>query len=93
MKRALAILFTAILIGGPIYGQDSGEPQQVTLESFEKCNNWARHYCRRGNHEAMVNHLLLKMKERGMTITTAIIKSVAHRTLKDTAPPPSEGME
>ncbi|MBT3226888.1 MAG: hypothetical protein HN580_10690 [Deltaproteobacteria bacterium] len=67
--------------------QSEGTPQ-VCLESFELCNNWARHYCRNGNHEKMVNHILQQMKERGMTITTTIIKSVARRTLKNTAPPP-----
>jgi len=63
-----------------------GAPE-ICLESFEMCNNWARHYCRPGNHEQMVNHILQGMKERGMTITTAVIKSVAKRTLKNTEPP------
>jgi pentatricopeptide repeat protein len=52
------------------------------LESFEMCNNWARHYCYAGNHETRVNEILRQMKERGVTITTAIIKSVAKRTMK-----------
>ncbi len=72
----------------PKSARPEGAPQ-VCLESFEMCNNWARHYCRNGNHERMVNHILTGMKERGMTITTTIIKSVARRTLKNTAPPPA----
>jgi hypothetical protein len=66
-----------------------GAPE-VCLETFEMCNNWARHYCRSGNHEQMVNHILQGMKERGMTITTAVIKNVARRTLKNTSPPPTQ---
>jgi len=73
--------------------QQSADAPQVCLESFEMCNNWARHYCRNGNHEMMVNHILQQMKERGRTITTATIKSVARRTLKNTAPPPAPVQE
>ncbi|NQU63735.1 MAG: hypothetical protein HQ517_05560 [SAR324 cluster bacterium] len=57
------------------------------------CNNWTRHYCRAGSHEKMVNYILKGMKERGMTITTTIIKSVARRTLKNTGPPPAAVQE
>lgn len=58
------------------------EAPMICLESFEMCNNWARHYCYAGAHERKVNEILRQMKERGVTITTAIIKSVARRTLK-----------
>ncbi len=58
------------------------EAPAICLESFEMCNNWARHYCYAGSHEQRVNEILRQMKERGVTITTAIIKSVAKRTLK-----------
>jgi len=71
--------------------QESGP--DVCLESFEMCNNWARHYCRAGNHERMVNYILTNMKKRGMTITTAIIKSVAKRTLKNVGPPNTQTSE
>ena len=67
--------------------QQSPDAPAICLESFEMCNNWARHYCRAGNHEAAVNNILRNMKERGITITTAIIKSVARRTLKNVAVP------
>ncbi len=62
--------------------QRSLEAPQICLESFEMCNNWARHYCSAGSHERKVNELLRQKKERGVTITTAIIKAVAKRTLK-----------
>lgn len=64
-------------------GQQSEDAPEICLESFEMCNNWARHYCRAGNHERAVNSVLRGMKERGVTVTTAIIKSVARRTSKD----------
>ena len=67
--------------------QPPADAQVTCLESFEMCNNWARHYCRAGNHEVAVNNILRNMKERGVTITTAIIKSVAGRTLKNAAGP------
>ncbi|MBU2646896.1 hypothetical protein KKI24_19465 [bacterium] len=103
MKRFFFIAIFTVFLAGTAFGacperqrsqpransQQSGEAPEVCLESFEMCNNWARHYCRNGNHERMVNHILQQMKERGMTITTAIIKSVARRTLKNTAPPPA----
>ncbi len=91
MKRFFFIILVAFFMAGTAFNvsaqQDDTATPQITLESFEMCNNWARHYCRRGNHEDMVNHILLGMKQRGLTITTAIIKSVSRRTLKNTAPP------
>ena len=103
MKHFLSIALLTVFLVGTAFGacperqrsqprpqsQQSADAPQICLESFEMCNNWARHYCRNGNHERMVNHILQQMKERGMTITTTIIKSVARRTLKNTAPPPA----
>lgn len=97
MKRVVLAFAALLLITGTAYSQcpsrESMQPQpsaprsadapQVCLESFEMCNNWARHYCYAGNHERTVNEILRQMKERGVTITTAIIKSVAKRTLKN----------
>lgn len=107
MKRFFSIVLLTVMMAGTAfsacperqrYQPNSTAPQgeeapQVCLESFEMCNNWARHYCRNGNHERMVNHILQGMKERGLTITTAIIKSVARRTLKNTSPPPEPVQE
>lgn len=103
MKRFFSIVLLTVFLVGTAYSacperqKYQSRPQQqraegapqICLESFEMCNNWARHYCRNGNHERMVNHILQGMKERGLTITTAIIKSVARRTLKNTSPPPA----
>ncbi len=66
--------------GGQARSEDA---PRICLESFEMCNNWARHYCYSGSHERTVNEILRQMKERGVTITTAIIKSVARRTMKN----------
>lgn len=96
MRRFVITFITLILIAGTAIAQcpprnipRSGPQTQrsedappVCLESFEMCNNWARHYCYAGAHEARVNEILRQMKERGVTITTAIIKSVAKRTMK-----------
>ncbi|MBU2515620.1 hypothetical protein KJ966_30250 [bacterium] len=67
---------------GTSNAQRSPDAPQICLESFEMCNNWARHYCYPGSHEQKVNELLRQKKERGVTITTAIIKAVAKSTLK-----------
>ncbi len=104
MKHFFLITLFAVFLVGTAYGerqkyeikpqvQRPADAPPIALESFEMCNNWARHYCRNGNHERMVNHILKGMKERGMTITTTIIKSVARRTLKNTAPPPAPAAE
>jgi len=102
MKQFLLALTALIMLASFAYGQQQCPPrstpraqsqqrpadaQPICLESFEMCNNWARHYCRAGNHEAAVNNILRNMKERGITITTAIIKSVARRTLKNASVP------
>ena len=96
MKHFILTAIALLFIAGTAYGQcpprstpqsSSGsardpEAPAICLESFEMCNNWARHYCYAGGHEAKVNEILRQMKERGVTLTTAIIKSVAKRTLK-----------
>ena len=103
MKQLILALATVLFLASFAYAQEQQCPQRTTprsqqsqrpadaapicLESFEMCNNWARHYCRAGNHEGAVNNILRNMKERGVTITTAIIKSVARRTLKNAAQP------
>ena len=98
MKRIILLFFSLLCIAGVAFAQEgcptresmkphpraprSADAPRVCLASFEMCNNWARHYCYEGSHERTVNEILRGMKERGMTITTAIIKSVAQRTLK-----------
>ena len=102
MKQLILALAAVLFLASFAYAQQQCPPRTtpraqqsqrpadapaICLESFEMCNNWARHYCRAGNHEAAVNNILRNMKERGVTITTAIIKSVARRTLKNAAMP------
>ncbi|MBU3918111.1 hypothetical protein KKA14_21485 [bacterium] len=99
MKRLILAISAVLIISCSAFAQnacpsrESMKPQPrnprsadataVCLDSFEMCNNWARHYCYSGSHENTVNEMLRGMKERGVTITTAIIKSVAQRTLKN----------
>ncbi len=96
MKRLILTAFAIFFIAGSALAQcpprqvpgnqpnvpRDPEAPAICLESFEMCNNWARHYCYAGSHENRVNEVLRQMKERGVTITTAIIKSVAKRTMK-----------
>lgn len=96
MKRLFIVVMTCFFLTGTAVAQcpprqvpRAQQPQPrdpeappVCLETFEMCNNWARHYCYAGSHERRVNELLRQMKERGVTITTALIKSVAKRTMK-----------
>ncbi len=78
MKKLFLTLFTLIVLGGTLLAQDNAAPQ-LSLDSFEQCNNWARHYCLNGNHNAAVNQKLLQLKKRGYIITTKIIRSYAQR--------------
>lgn len=101
MKHVVLVFLLSCLVAGAVYSacperqrsqprrqvERSEDAPDVCLDSFEMCNNWARHYCHSGNHERVVNSILRGMKERGITITTAIIKSVARRTLKNTPSP------
>ncbi|MCP4757223.1 MAG: hypothetical protein GY866_40690 [Proteobacteria bacterium] len=105
MKQIILAFFATFILIGTAYSQcperqpvrpqssqRSADEAQICLESFEMCNNWARHYCRSGYHERVVNSILQRMKERGMTITTARIKSIARRTHKSN-PTPSQPVE
>jgi len=71
---------------GATFAQDNQE-SSVSLDSFEQCNNWARHYCLNGNHNAAVNDKLLRLKKRGYIITTKLIRSYAQRTRANTPMP------
>ena len=82
-KLFLSVLITAVF-GSSLSAQ---EQQRVELESFERCNNWARHYCQSGNHEAAVNRRLQQLKKRGYVITNALIKSYSQKIRPDTPAP------
>ncbi len=94
MKHFILTAIALLLIAGTSFAQcpprstpqssasSSRDPEApaICLESFEMCNNWARHYCLNGNHNAVVNHRLLNLKKRGYIITTKLIRSYAQRT-------------
>ena len=83
MKRTIIGVMALCLAALPTFGQDAGDGTQrpqVTLQNFEKCNNWARHYCIKGEHEEMVNAKLRRMKERGLQITTERIRQASRST-------------
>ena len=81
MKKILAIALISCALISPALAQEGEEGAQqkpkITLQNFEKCNNWARHYCIGGRHEEMVNQKLRDMKARGLQITTKRIKQAA----------------
>lgn len=81
MKGVKQIILSICLIGafgGSIWAQE--QVPRLYLETFEKCNNYARHYCLNGSHEAAVNRTLLEMKRKGQEITVRVIKKVARST-------------
>lgn len=69
----------SLFFGGLLSAQEQQAPK-IYLETFEKCNNYARHYCLNGSHEASVNRALLDMKRKGYKITTKMIIGVARNT-------------
>ena len=83
MKKIILTLATMFMFWGLTYAQDD-QQSSVSLDSFERCNNWARHYCLNGNHDAVVNDKLLRLKKRGYIITTKLIRSYAQRTRANT---------
>ena len=76
MKKLILSLSVLALLGGTAMAQDDGE---VTLETFDKCNNWARQYCQSGAHEQTVNQELLRLKKAGIPVTLERIKMLAQR--------------
>ena len=77
-KTALLVIAIYLLFTGLIVAQEQ-EPT-IFLEASEKCNNYARHYCLNGSHEAAVNRALLDMKKKGYRITPKIIRNIARNT-------------
>lgn len=60
-----------------LFGANVQAQEEVTLDTFDKCNNWARQYCQSGAHEAAVNAELLRMKKAGVPVTLDRIKMMA----------------
>lgn len=78
-KWLLPFLVVGTLLGTAL-GQDEGiSTQNIRLESFERCNNWARHYCQAGDHEQIVNDSIKIWKAKGVQITTKRIRVLAQR--------------
>ena len=67
----------SLLSAGYVMAQDE---QQVELDVFEQCNNWARHYCVNNLHADAVNKELQRMKQAGVSITRGKIQRVAKST-------------
>ena len=83
MKRTLLTLLAALTLGTP----SAMAQEAVTLDVFEQCNNWARHYCESGNHAQLVDNKLLAIKKRGLPITLQRIRMVAQGTRPAAAAP------
>jgi len=74
MKKLILCAFTFTLLGGALYAQE-----EASLETFDKCNNWARQYCQAGAHEDAVNAELLRLKNAGIPITLERIKMLSQK--------------
>ncbi|MCP4298551.1 MAG: hypothetical protein GY786_23435 [Proteobacteria bacterium] len=79
MKKASLVILMHFALSTGLMAQEPYQPPQVRLSKHEQCNNWARHYCRNGNHEDWVNQKLLDWKRQGRSITTSLIKKVAQQ--------------
>jgi len=86
MKKLITTFLVLFLSCGLLFAED----EDVELDTFDQCNNWARHYCRTGNHEEAVNQELLKMKKAGVPITVSRIKRMAQAIRPDTVPEPED---
>lgn len=78
IRSAIFLITFTVLISIVILAQE--QAPSVYLDTFEKCNNYARHFCLNGSHEAAVNRALLDMKRKGYPITPKVIQNVARAT-------------
>ena len=81
MKQILLALWL-VLLAAPTAMATEGE-----LDTFERCNNWARRYCADSAHAEAVDAKLLELKLKGVAITLQRIKMVAQRTNPNPATP------
>ncbi len=93
--KAIITIILAMAINFSILGLAAAQEQapSLYLEITEKCNNYARHYCVNGSHEAAVNRTLLEMKRRGFQITIKTIQRVARSTPSRLHNPAAETVE
>ncbi len=91
VKFVVLAILTSVVMGGLAIGEE--QKPSIYLSTFEKCNNFARHYCLNGSHEASVNRLLLDRKRKGQEINAKIIKRLAQTTPSRMMNPVSQVME
>jgi len=89
IKVTLLIISWVLLSQTPVMAQEDESVPKITLDFSERCNNFLRHYCVAGSHEAAVNQVLLTLKERGTNITVKLIKTVARSTPSKVDSPPT----
>jgi hypothetical protein len=89
MKQTLLIIGLMVAAYGTAIAQNDEGMPRITLDFSEQCNNFLRHYCVAGSHEAAVNQVLLSLKERGTNITVKLIKQVARTTPSKVYIPPA----
>ncbi len=91
LKSALVIFVLGLVANGTLVAQE--QSPGIYLDTFEKCNNYARHFCMNGSHEAAVNRELLDMKRKGYRITPKVIRNVAKSTPSRLRNPLSAGTQ
>ena len=70
VKLAIITITLNFLFSGLLMAQQ--QKPSIYLDTFEKCNNYARHFCLNGSHEAAVNRSLLDMKRKGYSISAKV---------------------
>ncbi len=88
VKTTIFIIVFSLFLNGFLGAQE--QSPGIYLETFEKCNNYSRHFCLNGSHEAAVNRALLERKRKGYSITLKVIKNVARSTPSRLQNPVSE---
>lgn len=87
LKKVLFVAAMALVTAvTPALAEEEG----TSLDVFEQCNNWARHYCVNDLHAQAVDNKLLSMKNAGIPITLGKIKSIARQTRVPTSAPAEE---
>lgn len=75
VKPAVFVFIFGLFLSFNLSAQE--QSPGLYLDTFEKCNNYARHFCLNGSHEAAVNRELLERKRKGYSITPKLIRDVA----------------
>ncbi len=91
VKSVVLVILISAVMGGLAIAQE--EKPRLFLSTFEKCNNFARHFCLNGSHEATVNRLLLERKRKGQEINAKVIRRLAQTTPSRMMNPVSQVVE